>query len=91
MVTIWCRRLLTSAVESSQSRKAPLYPVLYRLLDQGFISDRMVQVGKCVTSIYYRMEPAGKKRLKEPIQEYEDVTQGLFQITREAGGTHEQF
>lgn len=70
------------------TQEGSLYPVLYRLLDQGLISDRKVQVGKRMTRIYYHLEPAGEERLRELIQEYEDVTQGIFQIIREEGGTH---
>lgn len=70
------------------TQEGSLYPVLYRLLDQGFISDRKVQVGKRMTRIYYHLEPAGEKRLKELIQEYEEVTQGIFQIIREEGESH---
>lgn len=71
------------------TQEGSLYPVLYRLLDQGLISDRKVQVGKRMSRIYYHLEPAGEERLRELIQEYEDVTQGIFQIIREEGGTHE--
>lgn len=64
------------------TQEGSLYPVLYRLLDQGFISDHRVQVGKRMTRIYYHIEPAGEEKLKELIQEYEDVTQGVFRIIR---------
>ena len=72
------------------TQEGSLYPVLYRLLDQGLISDRKVQVGKRMSRIYYHLEPAGEERLKELIQEYEEVTQGIFQIIREEGETHGQ-
>lgn len=72
------------------TQEGSLYPVLYRLLDQGLISDRKVQVGKRMTRIYYHLEPAGEERLKELIREYEEVTQGIIQIIREEGGTHGQ-
>lgn len=71
------------------TQEGSLYPVLYRLLDQGLISDRKVQVGKRMNRIYYHLEPAGEERLRELIQEYEDVTQGIFQIIREEGRNHE--
>lgn len=72
------------------TQEGSLYPVLYRLLEQGFISDRKVQVGKRMTRIYYHIEPAGEKRLRELIQEYEEVTQAIFQIIREEGEAHGQ-
>lgn len=70
------------------TQEGSLYPVLYKLLDQGLISDRKVQVGKRMTRIYYHLEPAGEVRLAELIQDYQDVTQGVFQIISEEGGAH---
>lgn len=67
------------------TQEGSLYPVLYRLLDQGYISDRRVQVGKRMTRIYYHLEPAGEEKLKELIQDYEAVTEGVFRIIREGG------
>ena len=66
------------------TQEGSLYPVLYKLVDQGLISDRKVLVGKRMTRIYYHLEPAGEQRLMELIQEYEEVTQGVFQILKEA-------
>lgn len=65
------------------TQEGSLYPVLYKLLDQGLISDKKVLVGKRMTRVYYHLEPSGEARLKELVQEYEDVTQGVFQIIRE--------
>lgn len=62
------------------TQEGSLYPVLYKLLDQGLISDRKVQVGKRMTRIYYHLEPAGEVRLQELIQEYERITQGVHMI-----------
>ena len=65
------------------TQEGSLYPVLYKLLDQGFISDRKVQVGKRMTRVYYHIEPAGEEKLKDLIREYEEMTQGVFQIIKE--------
>lgn len=62
------------------TQEGSLYPVLYKLVDQGLISDRKVQVGKRMTRVYYHLEPAGEQRRKELIQEYRQVSQGIFQI-----------
>ena len=64
------------------TQEGSLYPVLYKLLDQGFISDKKVLVGKRMQRVYYHLEPSGEVRLKELSQEYEDVTQGVFQIIK---------
>ena len=65
------------------TQEGSLYPVLYKLLEQGLISDRKVQVGKRMTRIYYHLEPAGEQRLQELIREYEEISVGLHQIIRE--------
>lgn len=72
------------------TQEGSLYPVLYRLLDQGLISDRKVQVGKRMTRVYYHLEPEGEARLTELIREYKETTQGVFQIINEEGDTNEQ-
>ena len=72
------------------TQEGSLYPVLYRLLDQGLISDQKVQVGKRMTRVYYHLEPAGEARLLELIREYKETTQGVFEIIREEGDTDGQ-
>lgn len=72
------------------TQEGSLYPVLYRLLDQGLISDRKILVGKRMTRVYYHLEPAGEIRLMELIQEYKETTQGVFQIIKEEGDTNGQ-
>ena len=67
------------------TQEGSLYPVLYRLLEQGMISDHRVLVGKRMTRIYYHLEPAGEARLQEMIREYEDTTQGVFRIIQSGG------
>lgn len=65
------------------TQEGSLYPVLYKLLDQGYISDRKVLAGKRMTRVYYHLEPKGEERRKELVREYEEVTQGVFQIMKE--------
>lgn len=67
-----------------QTQEGSLYPVLYKLLEQGLISDRKVLVGKRMNRIYYHLEPAGEQRLKELIQEYEEISKGVRLITEGA-------
>lgn len=43
------------------TQEGSLYPVLYKLVDQGLISDRKVLVGRRMTRVYYHLEPAGGK------------------------------
>lgn len=69
------------------TQEGSLYPVLYRLLEQGLISDRRVQVGKRMTRIYYHLEPAGEEHLQGLIREYENVVQGVLRIIHEKDNT----
>lgn len=73
------------------TQEGSLYPVLYKLLDQGYISDRRERVGKRMTRIYYHLEPAGEVYLQELVREYESVTQGVMSIiARKKGESNEQ-
>ena len=66
-----------------KTQEGSLYPVLYRLQEQGLISDRRVLVGKRMTRVYYHLEPAGEARLEEMIREYESMMTGVTAIIRE--------
>ena len=62
------------------TQEGSLYPVLYKLLDQGLISDKRIRVGKRMTRIYYHLEPAGEVKLQQLIQEFNDITTGVTMI-----------
>ena len=71
-------------------QEGSLYPVLYRLLDEGYISDRKDQVGRRMTRIYYHLEPAGADYLETLIAEYRAVTGGVFRIIEGEGEDSER-
>lgn len=62
------------------TQEGSLYPVLYKLLDQGLISDKRTRVGKRMTRIYYHLEPTGEIKLQQLIQEFNDITTGVSMI-----------
>lgn len=62
------------------TQEGSLYPVLYRLQEAGYISDRKVLVGKRMTRVYYHLEPSGEAHLQALIAEYTALTGGVFQI-----------
>lgn len=68
------------------TQEGSLYPVLYRLLDAGYVSDTKKLVGKRMTRIYYHIEPSGEAYLQALIKEYERVTEGVLTIVRAAQG-----
>ena len=47
------------------TEEGSLYPVLYKLQDQGMISGEKVLVGKRMTRVYYHLEEPGRRRLQE--------------------------
>lgn len=65
------------------TQEGSLYPVLYKLLDQGYISDKKVQVGKRMTRIYYHLEPEGEAYLQELIADYHTIVSGVHSILGE--------
>lgn len=71
------------------TQEGSLYPVLYKLVDQGLISDNKVLVGRRMTRVYYHLEPSGEERLKELVQEYEELTRGVFLIIKEGDNDEE--
>lgn len=71
------------------TQEGSLYPVLYRLLDQGLISDKKVLVGKRMTRVYYHLEPEGDARLEELVREYKQTSEGIFSILEWEGPEQE--
>lgn len=59
------------------TQEGSLYPVLYKLLEKGYISDRKVLVGKRMTRVYYHLEPAGLEYLHMLIEEYDTISTGV--------------
>lgn len=57
-----------------------LYPTLYRLVDNGFVTDKKVLVGRRMTRVYYHLEEIGHARLKEMLTEYRLFSEGLDRI-----------
>ena len=71
------------------TQEGSLYPVLYKLQDQGMISGEKVLVGKRMTRVYYHLEEPGRRRLQELSREYRAITQGVFQIIQGGQGKNE--
>lgn len=52
-------------------KEGTMYPILYRLLDNGLIVDEKVLVGTRQTRIYYKITDKGREYLKKEIEEYQ--------------------
>ena len=61
-------------------QESSMYPMLYRLVDKGFISCRQEKVGKRRVRVYYHLEPQGKQYLAVAKKEYLSLTLGVLSV-----------
>ena len=64
-----------------------LYPILYRLVDRGYISSYSEMLGKRKRQ-YYHLEELGKQYYQELLDGYEKITRGIRLIIDGNGGNH---
>ena len=57
-----------------------MYPTLYRLVENGYISSRREVVGRRLSRIYYHLEPTGAERLELLWKEYHGFHDALLTI-----------
>lgn len=65
-------------------QEGSLYPLLYRMVDSGFISGRDVTVetqhGRKRNRVLYHLEPSGRERLIELKAEFDQVQEGIQSV-----------
>ena len=65
-------------------QEGSLYPLLYRMVDSGFISGRDVTVetqhGRKRNRVLYHLEPSGRDRLAELKAEFDQVQEGIQSV-----------
>ena len=61
-------------------QESSMYPILYRMMDKGYISDKPVKVGKRRTRVYYHLEGLGAERLEQARKEYLTLSLGVLKI-----------
>lgn len=71
--------------ESINIPEGSLYPTLYKLLDNGYVTDEKILIGKRMTRIYYNITPEGKARLASLYDDYVKVRDGIQQIIDKCG------
>ena len=66
------------------TQEGSLYPVLYRLVAGGYLSERKVPRGEKMVRVYYHLEDGGREYLDKLIEEYDFISQGMrFILGRE--------
>ena len=54
-----------------------LFPILYRLVDKGYLTDYKKPAGKRLMRVYYHLEEAGVIYFHELLEEYNQVKLGV--------------
>ena len=62
-----------------------MYPTLYRLTQNGYLSFEQVKVGIKRTRVYYLITDAGREYLQKIIDEYNTITQAISLIMQKTG------
>jgi PadR family transcriptional regulator PadR len=57
-----------------------LYPLLYKLEERGYVTEREELVGKRLKRIYYHLEEKGEQYLDELVNDYEETQRGIRSI-----------
>lgn len=60
--------------------ESSLYPVLYKLLEKKYISDKEMVIGKRRIRVYYHLEQSGMHRLTDLIEDYWSTSKGISKI-----------
>lgn len=65
-------------------QEGSLYPLLYRMVESGFISCRDITVetqhGRKRNRVLYHLEPSGRKRLVELKTEFDQIQEGIQSV-----------
>ena len=68
-------------------REGTLYPVLYRLEQQGYLQSRKRLVGRKMERVYYRLSTEGEAFLQQLSEEYAQISAGVALVL---GSTEEE-
>lgn len=61
-------------------QESTLYPTMYKLLENGYITDREERIGKRRIRVYYHLEDAGRARLADLLEDYNEITLGISML-----------
>lgn len=76
-ITTLIKSLSAGYLEVTEST---LYPTLYKLLSNKYISDYEKVIGKRRIRVYYHLEDLGKSRLSDLLEDYAATTNGISKI-----------
>lgn len=76
----FAKEILDRSGETISIQPTSIYPVLYRLHENKYISDYEVPFGKRKVKVYYHLEPAGEERLNKLYTHYKSFTAALENV-----------
>ena len=66
-------------------KEGTMYPILYKLLDENYISSYEKVIERKVR-VYYHIEEKGKEKLLEMINEFNNAVDGIHNVIKESLG-----
>lgn len=75
-----CKMIETNSNHLLNISHNTIYTVVYKLENDGKISEYSQRVGKKRTRIYYHIEPSGLEYLDKLKDDYNSLTQGIAQL-----------
>lgn len=74
------QEMRSRSAEKFVLKDGSMYPILYRMIDRGLITDEQVLVGRRRTRVYYHLTDEGKTYLEQIKEEYFCITEGIANI-----------
>ncbi len=75
-----CQELAKRSDGRYKLLESSMYPILYRLIEKGCITDYKKLAGKRRTRVYYHLEESGKLYLQQALEDYLSTVGGVLQI-----------
>jgi len=69
-----------------QVEEGSLYPALQRLAINGWVKAEWGQSEKNHRARFYKLTPAGRRRLKQEVADFERVLEAILRVVQPAGG-----
>ena len=67
-----------------------LYPILYRLEDDGYLDAKRIRVGKRMTRVYYRISENGQEYYAALLEDYNSIHTGVQLILSRSNEENEK-
>lgn len=67
-----------------------LYPILYRLEDDGYLDAKRIRVGKRMTRVYYRISENGQEYYSAFLEDYNSIHTGVQLILSRSNEENEK-